>query len=414
MFKIFIIEKTCFLLKNIILIPFFIIIFLYFQLFFQLYCQTKNVVDPSLILEPNNFVIKIEVETSLIAKFPFVNAIFFERNSSKLPNYLLLETLTKNEYFNKNIIDKNKYIFSYIKNILIDNPNTEIVLEGSSSGENIEENAENLPYLRAKTVKDAIVKLGIDSSKVSIRENNAKKIYSNNNYIEGQEENQRVNIYFNNIKVVSNYIRTIDFAKLFCEKEYKVRILNTNREGVLYSWLADSSIIVQPNIEFKTYKFYINAILDNSKFINGVLDSVLIDETILSLGSNDISFVDTINLKNVKQKVIKTNYNNFKQIILFDYNCYKLSEKAKMDIYQLLDEIPANCRLKIYGTTDNIGSKQYNKLLALNRAKEIRNYINSLKNDLVIEVGINDNDKFPNSTQYGRFLNRNAIINIVL
>ncbi|GMN10832.1 hypothetical protein MTsPCn9_30040 [Croceitalea sp. MTPC9] len=63
--------------------------------------------------------------------------------------------------------------------------------------------------------------------------------------------------------------------------------------------------------------------------------------------------------------------------ILFDFDRFEFSKRAKLDIDALLDFLMANPTIKITitGHTDNYGSQNYNEILSNKRAKTIADYL---------------------------------------
>jgi outer membrane protein OmpA-like peptidoglycan-associated protein/tetratricopeptide (TPR) repeat protein len=104
--------------------------------------------------------------------------------------------------------------------------------------------------------------------------------------------------------------------------------------------------------------------------------------------------------------------------IFFGNNETKLQPESEVElnkIISLLNENP-NMKVQISGHTDNVGKKEANQLLSLNRAKSVVNYL--------IEKGININRLLPkgfgdtkpvasNDTNEGKSLNRRTEINVV-
>jgi outer membrane protein OmpA-like peptidoglycan-associated protein len=104
--------------------------------------------------------------------------------------------------------------------------------------------------------------------------------------------------------------------------------------------------------------------------------------------------------------------------IFFGNNETKLQPESEAElnkIITLLNENP-NMKVQISGHTDNVGKKEANQLLSLNRAKSVVNYL--------IGKGININRLLPkgfgdtkpvasNDTDEGKSLNRRTEINVV-
>ena len=97
--------------------------------------------------------------------------------------------------------------------------------------------------------------------------------------------------------------------------------------------------------------------------------------------------------------------------LFFEVNGHQIIGDGKKELQQLVDHLKANpdLNISIYGHTDNIGSKTYNKVLSQKRAKEIGLFL--LENDLspsrIAWKGFGDlNPVAANETKEGRKKNR--------
>jgi len=91
------------------------------------------------------------------------------------------------------------------------------------------------------------------------------------------------------------------------------------------------------------------------------------------------------------------------------------SETELIKIVGLLNENP-NLKVQISGHTDNVGKKEANQLLSLNRAKSVVNYLVSkgIQSGRLTPKGYGDTKPVaPNDTDQGKSLNRRTEINVV-
>lgn len=394
--------KYIYLIQRLFIILFFLI----FVFSNRGYCQ-NGVVPPGLTLELKNVSSQIKANVEFITFDPVVKSIFFEKNSSELPNYLLKKKITAKDFINKSIVDKSKYILSYIVNTLLDNKNAVVVLEGLAvSDETANGNANKLANERVDAVKKAIINLGIDEKRI-VAAKSKQPIKLINNCKERQEDNQRVDFYFKGINDNKSYYQKINKARLFSKRQYAARIMNTRFEGDLYSTLADSAILISPGLEKKLYSFYIDKDIKNLN-----LDTTIYDETILRVDKNTVSILDSIELDKQPKVYEKKDYSNFVYSVLFDYNSSVLSADMKLQISDFAKEIPSKSNIIILGSADKIGSVDYNRELAKKRALSVKNYIKTITSkDLNIEID-ESNNKLSETVPYNRFLNRSAVIKI--
>ncbi len=103
-------------------------------------------------------------------------------------------------------------------------------------------------------------------------------------------------------------------------------------------------------------------------------------------------------------------------LIVFDFNSPKISEIDK-DILkkQIVPAIKYNSTVQIYGYTDRIGDEDYNKKLALQRANNVKAYLESKAKSAKYEVfGIGENIiLFDNNLPVGRQLSRTVQVYVI-
>jgi len=112
----------------------------------------------------------------------------------------------------------------------------------------------------------------------------------------------------------------------------------------------------------------------------------------------------------VGEKVILRN-------IFFDTDKYDLKETSRIELNFLNELLLNNLSLKIEigGHTDNIGSEEYNKILSLNRAKAVYDYLidNGISTERLAYQGYGFSQPVAdNSTEPGRAMNRRTEIKV--
>jgi outer membrane protein OmpA-like peptidoglycan-associated protein/opacity protein-like surface antigen len=103
-------------------------------------------------------------------------------------------------------------------------------------------------------------------------------------------------------------------------------------------------------------------------------------------------------------------------LMLFDFNSPDISEQDKKIITNsILPEIKFNSTVQIYGYTDVIGDADYNKKLALQRATNVQDFLQSKVKDAKYEVfGIGESVQvFDNKTTTGRQLSRTVQVYVI-
>jgi outer membrane protein OmpA-like peptidoglycan-associated protein len=103
-------------------------------------------------------------------------------------------------------------------------------------------------------------------------------------------------------------------------------------------------------------------------------------------------------------------------LVVFDFDSPEISAHDKEIIdNNILPAIEYNSTVQIYGYSDRIGQEDYNKKLALNRARNVKKYISSKAKDAKYEVyGIGESiQPYDNDLTIGRQLSRTVQIYII-
>lgn len=173
------------------------------------------------------------------------------------------------------------------------------------------------------------------------------------------------------------------------------------------NYIPLSNSIIEENIPALTN--------DTRYFSYFYIDEVSIIE--LSLSPNCI--VNTVNNQVVETKDDKiieiekfpVNERIILRNVLFDFDQYVLREESKSELNKIILYLENNpdLNLKIFGHTDAVGSKSFNKILSENRAKSVFEYFftNGISiNRMSFEGKGSTEPVSDNFTDYGRQLNR--------
>lgn len=103
-------------------------------------------------------------------------------------------------------------------------------------------------------------------------------------------------------------------------------------------------------------------------------------------------------------------------LVVFDFDSPEISEQDRSIIDKhVIPAIKQNSTVQIYGYTDRIGDASYNKKLALQRAENVKKYIESKSKSSKFETyGIGENELvYDNEYPSGRFLSRTVQIIVI-
>lgn len=347
-----------------------------------------------------NFVINTGNE--LIATQTLLNAVFFETNSSDLPNFYQVNVANDLNYNNLDAISAQKYNLVRIAELVKNTPKARLVVTGATSGISNEPAGLELAQQRAYKVANVLDSLGVDRKKIEIKWELSPVNPSNQEYIEYIAENQRVDITLKDA-FLQEYISEQKYAELTGDIEYYINMQNFRDRSignVAFSGL-DTNVAAGRNGE------------QHLKFRKRIANTTSNFNIAGKIERNDRSASDnlTLDLRTIKQNVESLQTKNFKAIIRFEYNSSILSEDNKKLIRELMQSIPQNATIRILGSTDALGGEASNKALEKQRATVAENFIRSINRTCNIETGINT-QKFDDSTPIGRFLNRSIILTI--
>lgn len=346
--------------------------------------------------------LRIETGNELLSTIPLVNAVFFDQNSSDIPSFYSLRRQDNLDLFYSDPIDMHSNVLQRIADIVNKNPNSNITLQASTSGQD-ESNDLNLSKARAENVKNALVKFDVPESKIKIVALVNPSNLSNPDVVEGRAENRRVEIILKNASL-QEYVNFVNYRELSGDVNYTVQAENFEKP-VISVRLANSN---EENIHLNSgdYKLPLRKRLENDENeINISLKSKVAD-----LADEDSKTYDLSNAEVISKDL---NLDNFLAILLFEFNKSELSDDNKTLLKQLTEKLPQGATIELIGSADIIGTNEYNQELAKQRALNTEKYINQVSNKKFNIVTKTMLDKFDDTTPQGRYLNRSIKIRLI-
>lgn len=351
-------------------------------------------------INTNNLVINTGNE--LASTQTLLNVVFFDKNSSAIPGYYS-KSLPQSLDLNKlNAVEAQKYNLVRIAEIVKNNNNAMLFINGATSGISIEPEGIELAKQRANNVKQTLIDLGVPADRINTKWTLTPANPTNQEFKEGIEENQRVDITLKNAPL-QKYVFEQNFAELQGHFDYYYNMQNfENQSPAKISFTFPDTTITTPVNGKNTVTI--------SKRIDDSQSKIRIKA---SAQKDDFSATDdyVLNINDIKRKIVDLKTTNFKAIIRFDYNSSKLSDDNKELVRQLINILSPESKIKILGSADLLGSEASNKKLEEERAKNTQEFIHSVNKDISIETGINI-QKFDESSPIGRFLNRSIILTV--
>ena len=374
--------------------------------------------------EKKNLQLKIEDFVSLNMK-PLLNYVFFDHNSSDIPmRYIkLTPSEIKNFSLEKlatlDVLQTYYHILNIIGKKLKESPEARVKLIGTNSGKAEEKNNLDLSYRRAVAVKDYLVNVwGIESFRIEIEARNLPKEPSNPDDPQGDEENRRVEIITEDLRILEpvlsvDTLRKIEKGKIifFPSQQTSVGIkkwtINIKQNGELVKSIGGTGN-PSKQIEWE---------LDDKAFekvvFGGKLDiEYVVVDSLEQIGKAiaEPLFVNKITVDKKRMEGVTDREFEYYSLILFDFGKSRLERQHKSVLDFITRRITPYSQVTIEGYTDNIGDEKVNKRISEKRAKEVARWLGLEKANT---VGVGESYLlYDNSLPEGRFYCRTVKITI--
>jgi outer membrane protein OmpA-like peptidoglycan-associated protein len=110
---------------------------------------------------------------------------------------------------------------------------------------------------------------------------------------------------------------------------------------------------------------------------------------------------------------VELDVRRFRAILRFDYNSSELSPEVRERLRQLVEFLPAQARVVIYGSSDALGTERRNVELTEERARKTAQFLHQLAPWLLVRtLPLPASWKFSERFPEGRFLNRSIWIEL--
>jgi outer membrane protein OmpA-like peptidoglycan-associated protein len=338
--------------------------------------------DASLDVNVSAAKLPIEFRRQIVARYvPVLPVIFFEKNSSQLPERYL-GTTDPATFTEASVapeaIAAHRQVLAIIGRRLKENPRAAVTLTGTTSSD--EENRKMLAEARAERVASLLAGTwGIDRSRITVRSSVDPAVPSNSDYPEGRAENRRVEFEFNEaslynpiqLRVVepTTEPRSIDFTTSVSATRPVERwelalnspaapidalrgigsapsiitwdLTTEDRERVLTAGVVDYHLSV-----YDSLGRYVNS---TTKSLPVRVDTTV---TVTSSASRPVNEAEFL-------------------LVTFEYDRAQLTRRGMEEMKAILARIGPNSHVSIVGYTDALGDVAHNRALAEDRARRI-------------------------------------------
>ncbi len=372
--------------------------------------------------ETKNFNVRIEDFISLNMR-PLLTFVFFDENSASIPKryhkispkdtsaftYKMLQNLDAMQTY--------YHVLNIVGKRLKENPNNGIVIVGTNCNKGEEANNKDLSLRRATAVRDYLKYVwSVPDHQMTVEARNLPKEASNNDELEGEAENRRVEIIAKDNKITEPVV-TIDTLRKI--SSYALRFYpRIKAEAGLESW----SLIVKQGarelIKWKdgsTYPERISWLVtqeDSSAPKRGGLISYTLSvrDNLGQTATSPISTipVDQFSINRKRLERIADKEFEYYSLILFDYGKTELGAEHKSVLDFVKNRVTPESTVLITGHTDIMGDEKINKRISEARAKSAAKRL-GIANAHVIGLGESDL-LYDNTLPEGRFYCRTVKI----
>lgn len=344
---------------------------------------------------------------------PLLNYVFFDDNSSTIPNrYKKFNANEVNNFQIESMFrDSTLEIYHNILNIvgrrLTDNPSANIKLVGCNADLGAEKLNTDLSKNRANNVKDYFINVWqIDAKRITVESRNLPEKASKP--IEEQDkatENRRVELFSDNPKILEPiFIEKIDRSanppvvrfKLEAESEAGLRnweVISYQKSDIINTFNYKKSGDIESQVDWKLSQYqkitpksaepimaelHLEDMKGNTKVINAITKPV----EIISLQHKRINRVGDYEIEKFS-------------LILFDFDKSNIEGTNKKIIEFISDRIKPESEVTINGFTDITGDDIYNQKLSNQRAQSTKNTLklpNAKANGIGEQILLYDNE----------------------
>ncbi len=361
----------------------------------------KSEATPNLGIQIRSVRAKVVSGNEVLSLPPLVNSIFFDQNSSQMPERYSRETTLGDDELTMSALQYQSYIIPTIASTVKANPNVKLKIIGATSGD--DEGGLQLAEARAQAVKKALGDAGVPESIMRTEAKVLPENPSNQQYATGREENRRVDLILENVQLKA-YVSRRQYAEIKGEVVLGINSANM-KPGTK---LRLNGVCLSPEtvvLPADSAKMSLNCRFDKNQ------NSFPLEIKAASAFANASAAAD-VSLSEMPTETIELNLDNFKAVLRFAYDSRTLSSENKELLRQMTHLIPAGSTVTILGGTDATGGEEYNRKLSQDRAESTEKFIRSIATDkFTIKTAVST-EKFAEDTPEGRFLNRNLQIKV--
>jgi outer membrane protein OmpA-like peptidoglycan-associated protein len=372
-------------------------------------------------------------EITTIDSAPLLNTVFFETGRNELPGrYVQFQNPAETEKFSETALTGAMEKYSHILNIigrrLRNYPDAHIRLTGCNSNTGQEHNRQDLSRSRAESVMAYLRYVwGIAPERMTVEARNLPRAPSTNRIVEGQAENQRVEIHSDHAGILdtvkSEYVEKVSSAA-------RIRVLpKISAEAGIQNWTCTLTcgdrVLGEFSGEGEPAADWVLPLGGKELDMMAAAGSIkarlrIMDRESASYEQSEAAVLPVRFIRRQEQMAQKQGYKVREKyaLILFDYDSAAIQSRNQVIVDRIADRLKAvpEAAMEIVGHTDNIGKEAYNLQLSQKRAEAVREQFgqngpseSSVPNMNVIGAGPH-HPLYDNEIPEGRALNRTVTI----
>jgi outer membrane protein OmpA-like peptidoglycan-associated protein len=355
---------------------------------------------------------------------PLLNYVFFDNNSSKLPERYHLsndraDTFDISHLKSQNALATYYYCLDIIGSRMKATPEATLELVGTNCDKGAEHNNTALSKARAETIKKYLCDhWNIASNRISIKARNLPKEPTKSVEDGGLDENMRVEIY-SNVSSITEPIMSYDTFSIIKNKRISFYPSVTSQYGIANSKLTvtqGDSLINEWNVN-GALPATIDWNLADSNFTHPskrnfhyqLTATDKIGQSVKSAQNTIIQKRITIDAKRKRGYPNDTEFEYY-SLILFDFASNKLYERHNKVLNFIISKIRPEAKVIVSGYADVLGLPEANKRIAAQRATETAKRL-GIPDVEIRSIG-NDELLYDNTYPEGRFYCRTVTIYI--
>ncbi len=373
-------------------------------------------------------------ELSTIDSAPLLNYVFFDTGKSEIPGrYFQLKNQSETEAFSEtaltSVMDKYRHLLNIIGYRLRKYSDATITVVGCNSNTGAERGRKDLSRSRAESIRAYLKYVwGISPDRMPLENRNLPEAPSSNRSVEGQSENQRVEIRSDSVQMLDT-VKSEYVEKISDIKEIKVVPAITAEAGI-QDWeitlKCGQEVIgslkgsgdLAPVYTFPVEKSHLDKMVAAGSITAGIR---VRDKESKELVLDDAARIPVKFIRRQEQMAQKQGYKVREKyaLILFDYDSAAIKSRNKMIVDRIsarMETVP-QAQMEIVGHTDTIGKEEYNIKLSEKRAEAVRDQFvqeggTATSDGMTVSGDGPRNPLYGNETPEGRALNRTVTIDL--